>query len=100
MKRRFGLDRLFSKLDETTKAEAALVILAMNASLRLVCWLALFFRPLPSSFLYVVFSAGPKLKTKLTFVHRNDIISRVNTGREYAAGDADDIFREGSRDNE
>lgn len=29
-KRRFGLDRLFSKLDETAKAEAALIILAMK----------------------------------------------------------------------
>ena len=52
-KRRFGLDRLFSKLDETAKAEVALVILAMNASLRLVRWLALFFRFLLS--LYVGF---------------------------------------------
>ena len=43
-KRRFGLDRIFSKLDETAKTEAALIILAMNSSLRLVRWLALFFR--------------------------------------------------------
>ena len=43
-KRRSGLDRLFSKLDETAKTEAALIILAMIASLRLVHWLALFFR--------------------------------------------------------
>lgn len=48
-KRRFGLDRLFSKLDETAKTEVALIILAMNAGLRLVRWLALFFR----SFLFL-----------------------------------------------
>ena len=41
-KRRFGLDRIMSKLDETAKTEAALIILAMNASYRLVRWLALF----------------------------------------------------------
>ena len=58
-KRRSGLDRLFSKLDETAKTEAALIILAMNASLRLVRWLALFFRSLLSLFLYVGFSADP-----------------------------------------
>ena len=51
-KRRFGLDRIFSKLDETAKTEAALIILAMNASHRLVRWLAYFFRFLlfPSHF--------------------------------------------------
>ena len=54
-KRRFGLDRLFSKRDKTAKTEAALIILAMNASLRLVRWLALFFRSLLSLFLYGVF---------------------------------------------
>ena len=58
-KRRCGLDRLFSKLDETAKTEAALVILAMNASLRLVRWLALFFRALLFLSLYVGFSADP-----------------------------------------
>ena len=42
-KRRFGLDRIMSKLDETAKTEAALIILAMNASHRLVRWLSLFF---------------------------------------------------------
>ncbi len=56
---RFGLDRLFSKLDETAKTEAALIILTMNASLRLVRWLTLFFRPLLSLFLYLFFSASP-----------------------------------------
>ena len=54
-KRRFGLDRLFSKLDETAKTEAALIILAMNASLRLARWLVLFFRSLLSLSPYVVF---------------------------------------------
>ena len=45
-KRRFGLDRIFSKLDETAKTEAVLIILAMNASHRLVRWLAFLFRSL------------------------------------------------------
>ena len=58
-KRRFGLDRLFSKLDETAKAEAALIILAMNASLRLARWLTLFSRSLLPLFTYVVFSVSP-----------------------------------------
>ncbi len=43
-KRRFGLDLIMAKLDETAKTEAALVILAMNASHRLALWLAHFFR--------------------------------------------------------
>ncbi len=43
-KRRFGLDLIMAKLDETAKTEAALVILAMNASHRLALWLARFFR--------------------------------------------------------
>ena len=42
-KRRFGLDLIMSKLDETAKTEAALNILAMNASHKLVQWLARFF---------------------------------------------------------
>ena len=45
-KRRFALDRIFSKLDETAKTEAALILLAMNASFRLARWLTLFFRVL------------------------------------------------------
>ena len=58
-KRRFGLDRIFSKLDDTAKTEAALFLLAMNASLRLARWLALFFR-FPLFPLYVLcFSADP-----------------------------------------
>ena len=60
-KRRFGLDRLFSKLDETAKSEAALILLALNASLRLARWFALFFRSLLSAFLYASFSADPIL---------------------------------------
>ncbi len=42
-KRRFGLDLIMAKLNETAKTEAALVILAMNASHRLALWLARFF---------------------------------------------------------
>ena len=44
-KRRFGLDRILSKLDETAKTEAALIILAMNASHRLLRCLVLLFCP-------------------------------------------------------
>ena len=60
-KRRFGLDRIFSKLDETAKTEAALILLAMNASLRLVRWLAHFFRSLLLPFQFPCFSADPML---------------------------------------
>ena len=59
-KRRFGLDRLFSKRDKTAKTEAALIILAMNASLRLARWLALFFHSLLSLFLYGFFQQALK----------------------------------------
>ena len=41
-KRLFGHNRLFSKLDETAKTEAALILLAMNACHRLARWLVLF----------------------------------------------------------
>ena len=58
-KRRFGLDRIFSKLDETAKTEVALILLAMNASYRLVRWLAYFLRSLLRSFLFPCFSADP-----------------------------------------
>lgn len=58
-KRRFGLDRLFSKLDETAKTEAALILLAMNACHRLARRLALFFQNLLSLFLWHAFSASP-----------------------------------------
>ena len=58
-KRRFGLDRIFSKLDETAKTEAALILLAMNATLRLARWLALFLRPLLLPFQFLCFSVGP-----------------------------------------
>ena len=43
-KRKYGLDLIMSKLDETAKTEAALVILAMNAAHRLRRWLLRFFR--------------------------------------------------------
>lgn len=59
-KRRFGLDRIFSKLDETAKTEAALILLAMNASLRLARWLALFFQNLLFPWEFLCFSANPK----------------------------------------
>lgn len=73
-KRRFGLDRLFSKLDETAKTEAALIILAMNASLRLVRWLALFFRSILFLFPYVLFSASPN------YTYRKKIKKKKNRG--------------------
>ena len=38
-KRRFGLDLIYAKLDETAKTEAALNLLAMNAAYRLARWL-------------------------------------------------------------
>ena len=60
-KRWFGLDRLFSKLDETAKAEVALIILDMNASLRLVRRLALVFRSLRSLFLVCGFFSNPQI---------------------------------------
>ena len=60
-KRRFGLGRIFSKLDETAKAEAALILLAMNASLRLARWLVLFFRSLLLPYASACFSANPML---------------------------------------
>ncbi len=52
-KRRFGLDLIMAKLDETAKTEAALVILAMNATHRLALWLVRFFRRIlfPSGFM-------------------------------------------------
>ena len=58
-KRRFELDRLFSKPDETAKTEAALILLAMNACHRLACWLVLFFLKLFSFFASPAFSADP-----------------------------------------
>ena len=39
LKRKFGLDLIFCKLDENAKTEAALNILAMNAAYRLCRWL-------------------------------------------------------------
>ena len=41
--RKYGLDLIMSKLDETAKTEAALVILAMNTAHRLRRWLLRFF---------------------------------------------------------
>ena len=60
-KRRFGLNRIFSKLDETAKTEATLIFLAMNTSLRLVYWLVHFLRSLPLPFQLLCFSAEPNL---------------------------------------
>ena len=48
-------DSIFSKLDETAKTEAALILLAMYASLRLVRWLALFSVPFCCPFNSCVF---------------------------------------------
>lgn len=45
-KRRFGLDLIAAKLDETAKTEAALILIAMNATYRLARWLLLFFNHL------------------------------------------------------
>ena len=44
LKRRYGLNLIMSKLDETAKTEAALNILAMNAAQRLRRWLLLIFK--------------------------------------------------------
>ena len=42
-KRRWGLDRIMAKLDETAKTEAILNIIAMNVSHRLALWFFRFF---------------------------------------------------------
>lgn len=42
-KRRFGLDLIAAKLDETAKTEAALILVAMNAAHALARWLLRFF---------------------------------------------------------
>ena len=42
-KRRFGLDLIMSKLDETSKTEAALNIIAMNVAYRVTQWLLHYF---------------------------------------------------------
>lgn len=68
-KRRFGLDRLFSKLDETAKTEAALILLAMNACHRLARRLALFFQNLLSLFLWHAFSASPNYVANFCHIH-------------------------------
>lgn len=46
-KRRFGLDLISAKLDETSKTEAALILLAMNAAHKLARWLLRFFQKWP-----------------------------------------------------
>ena len=46
-KRRFGLDLIAAKLDETAKTEAALILLAMNAAHKLARWLLRFFQEWP-----------------------------------------------------
>ena len=46
-KRRFGLDLIAAKLDETAKTEAALILLAMNAVHKLARWLLRFFQECP-----------------------------------------------------
>ena len=42
-KRRWGLNLIMSKLDETAKTEAALSIIVMNVAHRLALWLCRFF---------------------------------------------------------
>ena len=54
---RFGLGRLISKLAETAKTDAALILLAINACHRLARWLVLFFQNLCFSFVWPTFSA-------------------------------------------
>lgn len=44
VKRRWGLDRIMAKLDETAKTEAILNIIAMNVSHRLALWSLRFFQ--------------------------------------------------------
>ena len=44
LKRRYGLDRIMSKLEETSETESILNILAMNAAQKLRRWLMHFFR--------------------------------------------------------
>ena len=46
-KRRFGLDLIAAKLDETAKTEAALILLALNAAYKLARWLLRFFQKSP-----------------------------------------------------
>jgi hypothetical protein len=43
VKRRWGLNLIMSKLDETAKSEAALSIIVMNVAHRLALWLCRFF---------------------------------------------------------
>lgn len=43
-KRRYGMDLIMANVDETAKTEAARIILAMNAALRVRRWFLRFFR--------------------------------------------------------
>lgn len=61
LKRRFGLDRIFAKLDETAKTEATLIIIAMNASQKLARWLLHFF---PKWF---IFADSQSISNRLCF---------------------------------
>jgi hypothetical protein len=79
-KRRFGLDRLFSKLDETAKTEAALILLAMNACRWLARWLVLFSQILFPLLLGPAFSAAPMI------VHtRSEVNSSTNFIKQESA---------------
>jgi len=59
-KRRFGLDLIAAKLDETAKTEAALILIAMNAAYRLARWLLHFFTNL-YFFDFLIFSSKNKV---------------------------------------
>ena len=70
--RRFGLDLIAAKLDETAKTEAALILLAMNAAHALARWLLRYFQESPfwrilwlSRGKYYVFSVGPNYSSVL-----------------------------------
>ena len=57
-KRRFGLDLIAAKLDETTKTEAALILVAMNAAQKLARWLLRFFQESPLGLRFVLQICG------------------------------------------
>ena len=75
-KRRFGLDRLFSKLDETAKTEAALILLAMNACRWLARWLVLFSQILFPLLLGPAFSAAPRYRSQALVCRRKSRAAR------------------------
>ena len=60
LKRKFGLDLIMSKLNETAKTEAVLNILAMNAAHRLRRWLLRFLHLLGYLGIFPSFSASPR----------------------------------------